>query len=213
MVLPDDSHTSGAAGTVFATELVGSKEYPVGMIAEPSGHIRGSLPAFGLIIPPAAVGASKVYFDVFNAQASTMVRIRKLFAIVATDVAVTGVVGVRLDVTRTSTAGTLGTAASLNSTTKTAATYWGFNPNNVLPGGITARLGPTAGTQQAWLFNAYVFTEETNMSSHMPQFFNLLPDMPMDQGVELPTGYGIQVTQGTVASVGNIGFFACFTVE
>lgn len=215
MALPNDSHGSATTGTTFPTHLVSGKEYPVGMEADQDGHIRGSLPAWGLVIPPAAVGAGKVYFDLHNAQASTVLRLRKLFAIVATDVAVTGVVGVRLDVMRTSTVGAGGTAATTTaSASKTAAGFWPFTPGGSLPSGVTSRLAPTGGaTDEQWLWPSYVFTEETNMSSHFPQFFNLLPEMYAGQAVELTNGKGLKVVQGSVASVGSVGFLACFTIE
>lgn len=216
MALPNNTHT-GVGGTVFPTQLVGSNEYPVGMQADTDGHIRGSLPAWSLVIPPSAVGAGKIYFDMHNALAGTTLRVRKLFAIVATDVAVTGTLGVRLDVMRTSAVGTGGTAAvgqSTPSASKTAAAFWPFAAGNTLNASITARVTPTAGaTDEAWLFPAYVFTEETNMSAHIPQFYNLLPEMPTEQPIELPNGKGLKVVQGSVASVGTIGFLVCFTVE
>lgn len=216
MALPNDSHASATAGTTFATQLVGGKEYPVGMTSDADGHIRGSLPAFGLVIPSAAVGAGKVYFDLHNAAAAgTVVRLKKLFAVVATDVAVTGVVGVRLDVMRTSTAGTGGNAAATTaSASKTAAAMWPFDAVSALPSGVTARFGPTGGsTDEQWLFPSYVFTEETNMSAHVPQFFNLLPELSTEQSIELPVGKGLKVVQGSVASVGNVGFLVVFTVQ
>lgn len=215
MALPNDSHTSGSTGTVFPTQLASGKEYPVGMTADAEGHIRGSLPAFGLFIPPAAVGASKIYFDLHNATASNVLRLRKLFVIVATDVAVTGTLGVRLDVLRTSAVGTAGTAATTTaSTSKTAPGFWAFDGTTALTSGITARTVPTGGaTDEQMFFPVYAFTEETNVSSQVTQFFNLLPELPAEQAMELPVGKGIKVVQGTVASVGNIGFLVVFTVE
>jgi hypothetical protein len=34
-----------------------------------------------------------------------------------------------------------------------------------------------------------------------------------EQSIELPTGKGLKVVQGTVASVGTVAFLAVFTVE
>lgn len=215
MALPGDSHTSGAAGTVFPTQLVSGKEFPVGMTADADGHIRGSLPAFGLVIPPAAVGAGKVFLDLHNGTSANRLRIRSLFAIVATDVAVTGLVGVRLDTMRTSSAGTSGTAAATTaSASKTAASFYPFDGSTALPAGITARVGATGGAaDEQFLFPTYVFTEETNMSAQISQFFNLIPELPSEQALELPVGKGLKVVQGSVASVGTIGFLLVFTVE
>lgn len=216
MALPNDSiDVTPGAGATVATHAQGGKEYQVVMTSDPDGHIRGSLPAWGLVIPASAVGANKIYFDLFNNQASTVLRLRKLFGVVATDVAVTGTLGIRVDVMRTSAVGTGGTAAvGPTSSSKTAAAFWPFIPGGTLPAGVTARVTPTGGaTDEAWLFPSYLFTEETNMSSHFPQFFNLLPEMSTEQAIELPTGKGLKVVQGTVASVGNVGFLAVFTVE
>ncbi len=216
MALPNDSiDVTPGTGATVATHTVSSKEYQVVMTSDADGQIRGSLPAWGLVIPPAAVGASKIYFDLFNNQASTTLRLRKLFGIVATDVAVTGTLGIRVDTMRTSTVGTGGTAAvGPASASKTAAAFWPFTPGNTLPAGVTARVVPTGGaTDEAWLFPSYLFTEETNVSSQVTQFFNLLPELTTEQSIELPTGKGLKVVQGTVASVGTVAFLAVFTVE
>lgn len=214
MVLPNGSATSGSNTWPTFTPPNASGEFPLGMEVDQDGHVKGSLPAWGLVIPPAAVGASKVYFDLHNASANVL-RLRKLFAIVATDVSVTGTLGVRLDCMRTSTVGTGGTAAATTaSTSKTAAGFWPFTPGGTLTAGITARVTPTGGaTDEQWLWPSYVFTEETNMSSHFPQFFNLLPEMFAGQSVELTNGKGLKVVQGAVASVGSVGFLVCFTIE
>ena len=216
MALPNDSiDVTPGTGATVATHTVSSKEYQVVMTSDADGQIRGSLPAWGLVIPPAAVGASKIYFDLFNNQASTILRLRKLFGIVATDVAVTGTLGIRVDTMRTSAVGTGGTAAvGPASASKTAAAFWPFTPGNTLPAGVTARTVPTGGaTDEAWLFPSYLFTEETNVSSQVTQFFNLLPELTTEQSIELPTGKGLKVVQGTVASVGTVAFLAVFTVE
>lgn len=216
MALPNGSvPITPGVGATIATHVAGGKQYQAIVTADPDGHVRGSLPAWGLVIPPTAVGASKVYFDLFNNQASTILRLRKLFAIVATDVAVTGVVGVRVDAMRTSAIGTGGSAATTTvSASKSAAAFWPFTPGGTLPAGVTCRAVPAGGaTDEQWLWPSYVFTEETNQSSHIPQFFNLLPELSTEQSIELPTGKGLKVVQGTVASVGSLAFLACFTIE
>jgi len=211
----DSVPVTPGAGEPIAVQTVDSKQHQVTMVADVDGHIRGSLPTWGLVIPPSAVGASKIYFDLFNSVAATTLRLRKLFAIVATDVAVTGVVGVRVDTMRTSAVGTAGTAAATTaSASKTAAGFWPFTPGNTLPAGITARAIPTGGaTDEQWLWPSYLFTEETNVSSQVSQFYNLLPEVFTEESIELPTGKGLKVVQGSVASVGSIGFLAVFSIE
>lgn len=215
MALPQDSiEVTPGTGALVATETVANKEYQVTMSADSEGHILGSLPAWGLIIPPSAVAANKIHFDLFNTSTQRL-RLKKLFGIVATDVAVTGAVGVRMDVLRTSAIGTGGTAAvTTASASKTAAAFWPFVTPGTLPPGITARVAPTAGaTDLDWLFPSYLFTEETSPSAAMPQFYNLLPELGVEQSIEIPINRGLKVVQGSVASVGNVGFLVVFTIE
>lgn len=202
-------------GAPIATHLIGGKQYQAVVTADADGHIRGSLPAWGLVIPPSAVGANKIYFDLFNNAAGTILRLRKLFVIVATDVAVTGTLGVRVDTMRTSAVGTGGTTATTTTNaSKTAAAFWPFAGTGTLPSGISCRAIPTGGaTDEQWLWPQYLFTEETNASTQMAQFFNLLPELTTEQSIELPTGKGLKVIQGTVASVGSLAFLVVFTIE
>lgn len=210
----DQVDVTPGTGAAIATHLVAGKKHQVIVEADATGHVRGSLPVWGLVIPPTAVGAGRIYFDLFNTSASK-IRLRKLFGIVATDVAVTGVVGVRVDTMRTNAIGTGGTAATTTANaSKTAAAFWPYNSANALPAGITARAIPTAGaTDEQWLWPQYLFTEETNVSSQMTQFYNLLPEMSTEETIELPTNKGLKVVQGAVASVGSIGFLVVFAIE
>lgn len=222
MTLPNSSATSG--GETYATQTVSGKEYPVGMGADADGHIHGSLPAWAFVVPPAAAAASKVFFDVFNNQAATVLRLRKLFAIVATDVAVAPTVGFRLDTMRTNSVGTGGTGfagATTPSASKGASSFWPFTPGLTLPAGVTGRVTPTGGAaDEQWLWPTYVGAEESMATTgagggtaYLHQYLNLLPDLPFGQAVELPQGKGLKVVQGNVASAGNVGFLGAFTVE
>jgi hypothetical protein len=216
MTFPTDSHTApvAASGTTFATHPANGKEYTVIMTADSDGHLTGTQPAFSLVVTPQAVGASKVFFDLHNGSAGTL-RLRSLRAIVQTDVAVTGVLGVRLDLFRTSAVGTGGTAAATTaSTATTGAAFWPWDGGTALPSGITARITPTAGaTSSQYLWPAYVFTEETSPAAHLAQDFETVPALPKMQPLVIPAGQGVKVVQGTVASVGSIGFLATFSYQ
>ncbi len=220
MALAGDSIlvTPGSGATV-ATETVGGKEHQVVIQADSSGHLVGTLPTYLYATPAAAAGASKLYFDLFNASGSgAVIDIRGVWAIPKTDVAVVGAVAIRVDLYRTSAVGTGGTAHSYKSATIDVAggNICPMDTNNAaLPAQITARWLPTAGaTISEWLLPTYALGEEAATSqAYMTQYQNLLPNLLWGQKFALREGQGLLVKQGTVASIGNIGFLVAFTVE
>lgn len=210
MALPNDSIavTPGSGATV-ATQLVDSKEYQVVMLADSNGHLQKSNPAYRLVLPSQAVGANKLYLDLFNASGSgKIMNILSIYAYVDNDTAVTGTVGVQLSLFRTTAVGTGGTAATTNGVVDTAATISSFDTNNpALPSQVTARLNPNGGaTKGAWLGSRWVFTEETNAASAIAGTVGAV--FIRNEGADLIVreGQGIRIDQGTVASVGNIAF-------
>jgi hypothetical protein len=168
---------------------------------------------YRLFVPKQAVGASLVYFDLFNAAGSGVkLAISSIQPVVSGAVAVTGVLGVDLFLTMTTAVGTGGTAATLNGTDTTACTISTINPRmGALHAKVTARLTPTGGaTAGAVLTWASVFTEETGPGTYMGKLndFVFIGDDPED--IIIPEGFGIRIVQGAVASVGNIGFNVAF---
>lgn len=217
MTQANASATTGGSGDVIATHNPGDgKEYQVVMLAGDGGHIHGTKPSYVAFVPVVAVGANKIFFDLFNAVGTGKVlEINGLWAVVKTDVAVTGTLGVELQTSRTSAIGTGGTAATYSGTVFTAATITPKDTNNAsLPAGVTLRAVPTAGATIAGvLWQNYFFTEETNVSSQVGQFFNLIPAATTEfQSLTLREGQGLRVNQGAVASVGSIGFTIDFSV-
>jgi len=84
------------SGATIATHLIGGKEYQAVVLADDAGHIHGSLETYYYATPTVAVGASKLYFDLFNATGSgKVIDVRGIWIIPATDVALTGALGVR----------------------------------------------------------------------------------------------------------------------
>jgi hypothetical protein len=166
---------------------------------------------YSLFLPPIAAGANKVYFDLFNNQALD-VEVVSVTPIVSGAAAVVGVLAVDLYLTRTTAVGTGGTAATLEETSLTAASINKFDPRSpALPATITARTAPTGGaTAGALLALESVFTEETNAATY--QRVNMIKDNQSETRIIVPTGTGIRVIQGGVASVGNVGFQVTFSV-
>jgi hypothetical protein len=165
---------------------------------------------YRLFVPSQAVGASLVYFDLFNIGTSHDMEVVSVKPIVSGAVAVTGVVGVDLFMTRTTAVGTGGTAATVEGTSLTAATISAVDssqPANLTV--VSARLTPTGGaTAGAVLTWGSVFTEETSSGAY-EQSADLTGGVP----VVIKSGTGIRVAQGAVASVGNVGFNVLFNLK
>lgn len=216
MALPNDSITvTPGTGATVATQLVSSKEYQVIMVATADGNIQGSLPQYRLICPAQAVGANKVFVDLFNATGSGVsIRVLSAFCYVDNDTAVTGTLGVEISLTRTTAVGTGGTAATTNGTALTAVTLSAMDTANpALSASITARSAPTAGaTAGALLGQRWVFTEETSAPSGIAG--TLGAEFVRNEGADLIVreNSGLRFVQGTVASVGNLAFEITFEV-
>lgn len=209
--------TPGTGATVATHAPGDGKEYQVVMVADETGHLQQTLPTYTWWVPGAAVGASKLYADLFNAAGSgKIIEVRGIWAIPKSDVAVTGAVGVEIGLYRTSAVGTGGTAATYNG--GSAATAHVITPqdtaNAALPAQITARSLPTGGATIGALYWAqYIPTEESATSqAYMAAFQNLLPVSVMCQRLTLREGQGLLLKQGTVAGVGSMAFLAIFTV-
>lgn len=175
-----------------------------------------SVQAYSLFVPSQAVGSNKVFFDLFNATSSGKVmRIRSIRAFIDTDTAVTGTLGVELILTRTTAVGTGGTAHTENGTSTTAIAISELDSDNsALPAQVTARAAPSGGaTGGAVINNQWVFTEETNAGSQFGPREFLWPYLGSVQPLTVRENSGIRVLQGSVASVGNIGFNVLFTLE
>jgi hypothetical protein len=208
MALANDSITvTPGSGATVATHLAGGKEHQVVIVADDHGELVGSQPRYRLIIPSQAVGANKVYCDLFNATGSgKIIRITSIFVYADNDTAVTGTLGVEVALSRTTAVGTGGTAAVNDGTTLTAATITRMDTTDpVVPTQITARLAPAGGaTAGAYLGSRWVFTEETNAASALAGILGA--DLIRNDGSKLiiRENEGLRVLQGTVASVGNV---------
>lgn len=216
MSLPNDSIaiTPGSGATV-ATELVSSKEYQVVMLAYPNGHLQGSLPQYRLICPAQAVGANKVFLDLFNATGSGVsLNILSAYCYVDNDTAVTGTLGVEVNLTRTTSVGTGGTAATTDGSSLTAITITRMDTADPgLSANITARSSPTGGaTAGALIGQRWVFTEETSAPAGIAG--TLGAEFVRNEGADLIVreNTGIRFVQGSVASVGNLSFEITFEV-
>jgi hypothetical protein len=161
---------------------------------------------YKLFVPAQATGASTVHFDLFKLVGDNkQLRVLSVLPVVSGAVAVTGVVGVDLFLTRTTAVGTGGTAATAEGTSLTAATFSAVDSNQPIAlQYISARLTPTGGaTAGAVIATRSLYTEETNAGTYTPPVDFIRQNGP---GLYVPAGTGIRVVQSSVASVGNIAF-------
>jgi len=216
MALPNDSiNVTPGSGATVATQLVSAKEYQIVMLAYPDGHLTGSLPQYRMICPAQAVGANKVFLDLFNATGSGgTLRVLSAYCFVDNDTAVTGTLGVEISLTRTTAVGTGGTTATTNGTALTAITLSTMDTAAAaLSANITARSSPTGGaTAGALVGQRWVFTEETSAPSGIAG--TLGAEFVRNEGADLIVreNTGLRFVQGTVASVGNLSFEITFEV-
>lgn len=204
MTLAGDSIlvTPGVGATV-ATHTVSGKEHQVVMLADHDGHLQGSREDWFVWFTPTTNSATRVVAQLFNADATVVVRVRGVW-IVPTVTAITGVnVSTALNqITAVGTGGTTVTPRPLDSSFA------------ALDADITARFsasgGGTLGFQ--WLIN-YHFNEETNASLALMQHQNLIPTsiggrvseivLRQNQGLELK-----HVAGGTVGLTGALYYFS-----
>jgi hypothetical protein len=174
-------------------------------------------PTYRCFVPQQAVGASLVYFDIFNPATSGLeLLVSSVVPIVSGDVAVTSTLAVDLYLTYTTAVGTGGTAATYNGTALDAMTFTtltskGGDLDGRIVGGLTRTGGATAGAVISW---CSVFTEETNAGAYLGHTNDLARRNNSDNPCVIVTGgNGIRVVQGSVASAGNIGFDVIFAVR
>lgn len=168
-----------------------------------------------LFVPFQTVGANAVHFDLFNASGSgSRLQVIQIVPVVSGASAVSGVVSVDLFLTRTSAVGTGGTAATFGGTTLTACTFSPYDwEGTIMNTNITARLTPTGGaTAGAVLSWTSVFTEETSSASYL-QYDLVNAGNPKLPPISVKEGTGIRVVQGSVASVGTVGYNVLFDIE
>lgn len=177
--------------------------------------LRSDTGACTAFYPAVAVGSNKVYLDLFNATGSgKVIKLKSIRAIKDGSVAITGVLSVKLFLTRTTAVGTGGTAAVENGTSLTVPAISEHNTASAaLPTQITSRAVPTGGaTAGAVICERHMFSEETNASTYDRVEF-LTPEAVDLEPVQVRENEGIRIVQGAIASVGNIGFSITFELE
>lgn len=220
---------AGSGGDVIASDdIAGVKYQRVKIVHGDDGVNNGDValanplpatllhknPVSRLFVPAGSAGSNKVYFDLFNGSGSGKVlKIKSVKAVKDGSSAVTGTLSVKLFLTFTNTAGSGGTADSRNSSSLSAISINEYDTDNAsLPAEIVARMAPSGGaTPGRVIAERHIFPEETAATYEPVEF--LSPEMLDVQPLVVREGAGIRVVQGSVASVGNIGFDVLFEIE
>ena len=212
----DSVEVTPGSGATVATHLVNSKEYQVVMVADDLGHIAGSRPVYFWNIPSQVhvAAATTVHWDMFNADASLVVRVQSIQQLPNINTAVTGV-ATDWQLIRTTSVGTGGSALTvvLADTAQTA-----------LDADITARSKPTGGAASGVTLRSYtIHSEETNAATqmmHMMMAGGIADLIPLTlrpehsgEGIVLRQNEGLKCVQATNSSAGNTGWLITFTVE
>lgn len=210
--------TPGSGATIATHNPGDGKEYQVVMVANSLGHIEDTNPSYSWWVPTAAVGANKLFADLFNASGSgKLIKIRGIWCIIDTDTAVVGALGVQILLLRTSAVGTGGTTPTYNGgAAETTGTIIPFDTANAaLPAQVTARALPTGGaTIAAFFWSQFYAGEETATSTaYIGSFQNMVPVSSRLQDLTLREGQGLLIKQGPVAATGNVSFLVAFTLE
>ena len=212
MALAGDSIlvTPGSVATV-ATHTVSAKEHQVVMVADADGHIRGSKTTYVYRTgyDTHVASASSIAWDIFNADATLLVRVLSIAQIPDIVSAVTGV-SITWEMDRTTAVGTGGTAitAWLPDLSQTA-----------MDADITFRLRPSGGaTVSTILAQWQTSAEETNNAAQIMQMvrvFNAVPAYLREtgQGILLRQNQGMRVLQNTNTDQGRSNWEVVITVE
>ncbi len=213
MLAGDSILVTPGSGATVATHTVNSKEHQVVMNAGPSGHLIGSEPFYFANIPSQVHvnSASTVHWDLFNADATLIVRVLSILQIPNITTAVTGIVFDWL-LERTTAVGTGGTGI----------TPWLSDLNDTaLDADITCRSKPSGGaTQSTDLFNYSLSSEETNAATIQVASQGGLELIPPPlryanggKGIVLRQNQGLRCVQVTASAAGNTGWLIGFMVE
>ena len=204
MALPNNSvDITPGTGETIATHAVSAKEYQAIMLANPNGHLVGSVPTYSAWSGAVTAAANVPYLHIFNASGSgKIVKMRKVF--IQPSQAVNALTAQTWRVAKTSAVGTTGnTAITIQKHDSTDA---------AAPAQITAARSYTAGgTQSFTYFELPVSVEETLPAVGLVPYFNILPndgDIVSDYVIREGEGLVVQNITGGSYSWSVLGVFS-----
>lgn len=207
----DSVAVTPGSGATIATHLANSKEYQVVMLAKADGHIEGTKDTWLLPIASQVfvASANTVHWDIFNADATVLVRVQSVLHIPDMVTAVATGVATSWKLARTTAVGTGGsTLTPIKADTNQSA----------IDADITARSKPTGGATEGDILRYYYqHGEESNTGTIITSALGgieLLPRPVYDNGgLILRQNQGLRAVQITSTALGNAAFLLTFTTE
>lgn len=215
---------SGATVATFSPGGSNTTEYQVTMLANATGNIVDSMPTYVLNIPQLLVGANIYPWEFFNHPSSgKTITVRGIWPIAELSQANAGIVAPRFELYRTTAVASGGTAsAAFESATTTLANFARMDTNDAsLSSHISCRTRLTSITTGTFLWPQYVTSAVSsliggaagNAPAALMQGINFIPQREFGEELVVRAGTGLAVRQGTVASVGSVGWLIQFTVD
>lgn len=223
LIADNAGYTPGSGATIAADDIGGvlHQRVKISQGADGSGTdvseakplytsqvARGPIYAYNIPSQVHVAVANTVHWDMFNADATLLVRVLSIRQIPNVTTAVTGIV-FDWKLSRSTSVGTggVGQTAWLADTSDTA-----------LSANITARSKPTGGSAEGTiLFNYSISSEETTAATidlaSKGGLELVPPSLVMGKGILLRQNQGLRVTQITNSSAGNTGWLIAFSVE
>lgn len=197
------------AGDPIRTYTVDGEEVQAIVQIGADGHILDSKDLFLLSIASQVhvAAAATVHWDLFNADASKIIRVLSVRQKPNIVTAVTGVV-TAWRFSRTTAVGTGGTGATPFKVDSAGA---------ALDSDVTARTKPSGGATEGDILEAYdIHSEETNAGTIAVATMGgkeLVPEVLRARGIVLRQNEGIRVSQHTNSAAGNTGWGILFSQE
>jgi hypothetical protein len=183
------------------------------ILYDADGRVIDNIPTYYLYqAPRVTTAAATDYFDLFNATGSgKKIKILGLWSIIQIAAAAAFTAAWQWSVIQTSAVGTGGTAHAFEGAAAPATGNLNISRvddnDAALPAQITARSIPTGGaTPQKFLFDMWLFPEETLATTIDMAFWNAIPVGRAVKEPIIPENKGLKVRQITATASTNMNF-------
>jgi hypothetical protein len=203
------TEVTSAAGGLGKFATPDGVDHQTVLLAEADGHIIGSRPDYWAYFTEAAHNTStplREIAEIFNASASSILRIRGIWIIPTQATIATAVSAMKYDLNRISTVGN-------GATTITPRPFDTTFP--AMPSGVTLRTNSTTGAALVYTYTPnFHYLDEISTGVQMLPYMNLLPVLG-DRCIEivLRPSQGFSIRQALSTTTGSVGALLYFVVD